>query len=36
MNEVTFFICHQKEENYITKIVSCHGALNWVEDHETL
>ncbi len=31
------FITHcQKEENYVTKIMSCHGVLNEVEDHETL
>ena len=36
VNEVKFFIHYQNEENYITKIVSCHGVLNWVEDHETL
>ncbi len=36
VNEVKFFIHYQKEENYITKVVSCHGVLNWVEDHQTL
>ena len=32
---VKFFIHCQKEENYVTKIMSCHGVLTDVEDHET-
>ncbi len=36
VNEAKFFIHYQKEETYITKIVSCHGVLSCVEDHETL
>ena len=36
VNGVKFFIHCQKEENYVTKIMSCHGVLNRVEDHETL
>ncbi|KAL7462772.1 hypothetical protein ACHAXS_004154 [Conticribra weissflogii] len=32
---VKFFIHCQKEEKYVTKIMSCHGVLTPVEDHET-
>ncbi|KAL7452773.1 hypothetical protein ACHAXS_000283, partial [Conticribra weissflogii] len=28
-----FFIHCQKEENFVTKIMSCHGVLTRVEDH---
>ncbi len=36
VNDVAFFSHYKKEENYTTKITSCHGVLNWGEDHETL
>ncbi len=36
VNGVKFFIHCQKEENYVTKIMSCHDVLNQVENHETL
>ncbi|KAL7465733.1 LOW QUALITY PROTEIN: hypothetical protein ACHAXS_006135, partial [Conticribra weissflogii] len=32
---VKFFIHSQKEENFVTKIMSCHGILTRVEDHDT-
>ncbi len=32
---VKFLIHCQKEENYMTKIVSCHGILTRVDDHDT-
>ncbi len=35
VNGVKFFIHCQKEENFITKIISCNSVLNQV-DHETL
>ena len=36
VNGVKFFIHCQKEENYVTKIMSYHSVLNQVGDHETL
>ncbi len=33
VNGVKFFIHCQKEENYVTKIMSCHGVLSQVEDY---
>lgn len=35
MDGVEFFIHCQKEDNYVTKIMSHHGILTDVEDHET-
>ena len=32
---IKFLIHCQKEENYVTKIMSCHGVLTPVDDHDT-
>ncbi len=33
VNGVKFFQC-QKEKNYVIKITSCYGVLNWMDNHE--
>ncbi len=35
VDSVKFFIHCQKEDNFDTKIMSCHGVLTRVEDHDT-
>ncbi len=35
MDGLKFFIHCQKEDKYVTEIMSCHGVLTPVEDHET-